>query len=46
MEFKEFIDISMARKNELDKNKANFRKKSLIWLGLINGKNQLVFLQI
>ena len=24
---REFVDISMARKNELDKNKANFRKK-------------------
>ena len=27
MEFKEFIDISMARKKELDQNMANFRKK-------------------
>ena len=27
MEFKEFVDISMARKKELDQNKANFRKK-------------------
>ncbi|MDA3052660.1 hypothetical protein OFO01_04250 [Campylobacter sp. JMF_01 NE2] len=27
MEFKEFVDISMARKKELDQNMANFRKK-------------------